>query len=65
MKCVFFVRKKIFSRIRVRKFDTMQRVNRFSTGGIFCFIVSFAGFADELLCVRGGEAFVPEQPPAV
>ena len=61
MKCVFFVGKKIFSHFRVRRFDTMQKVNRFSSGGICWSMVFLAGFADELLGVGAGWVFVPER----
>lgn len=57
----------------------MQKVNRFSSGGIRCFIVfspglagrflgladGLSGFADELLGVRGGEVPGVERGPAV
>jgi hypothetical protein len=72
MKRVFFIIKIFSSRIWVRRFDTMQKVNRFSSGGIFCFIVfspGFAdgllGFADGLLGVRVGEVLVPARRPVV
>ena len=65
MKCVFFVRKKIFPRIRVRRFDTLQKLNRFSSGGLLPFIVFFAGFADEVLGVWADEVFVSERRPVV
>ena len=72
MKCVFFVGKKIFSHFRVRRFDTMQKVNRFSSGGILCSIVfspelaeRWMGFADELLGVREGEVLGAERQSVV
>ena len=33
MKAVFFVRKKIISGIRLRKFNTIQKLKRFSRNG--------------------------------
>jgi hypothetical protein len=54
MKRVFFIIKIFSSRIWVRRFDTMQKVNRFSSGGIFCFIVFSPGIADGLLGIADG-----------
>ena len=72
MKRVFFIIKIFSSCIWVRRFDTMQKVNRFSSGGILCSIVfspelaeRWMGFADELLGVREGEVLGAERQSVV
>jgi len=49
MKRVFFIIKIFSSRIWVRRFDTMQKLNRFSSGGTFSVIVFLPGCAEGLL----------------
>jgi hypothetical protein len=63
---VFFLwKKKYFPVFGCVDSTQCKKVNRFSSGGIFCFIVFFAGFADELLGVRADEVFVLERTPVV